>query len=80
MPITAESGVTLVCCRCGKKSDPMTGGSIQFSIDLIPYADKAGFLWREDLRRSRALIFCSDQCEQSAKTKQGFYKSNPSKG
>lgn len=75
-----ENTVTLVCCRCGKKSEPMTGPGVQLSIDLVPYAEFCGFSWVNDMFYRRALIFCSKECDQAAKTKRGFYRKYPNRG
>jgi hypothetical protein len=70
-----DEAVTLSCCRCGKESAPVTGRPITCSFDLLNAAEHVGFIGEADMHRGRVLVFCSKECDDLSKYKNGFYKS-----
>jgi hypothetical protein len=70
----------LKCWTCGKLAPIETNGPPQFAFEVAEWAKDIGGIGIIDLRRARSLVFCSESCEEAAKTKSGSFRLRPRHG
>ncbi len=68
--------ITLSCfnSKCDKTITFQINRLPKYSFDLVNIAQKVGWIGEFDFCRRRSIVFCSKECEEAAKTKNGNYK------
>ena len=70
--------VTLVCWTCGRKSDLLeVDRQPGFAVEVAQIASHVKWLPLFDFDRGRLLIFCSTDCGENARLKDGRYRLRP---
>ncbi len=71
-----QNEMTLTCfnSKCNKAITFQINRLPEFGIDLMNIAEKVGWNSALDLPHSRTLVFCSKECNDGAKTKNGNYR------
>lgn len=68
---------TLICWSCGVRRPVLMTRAPEFGFELLKAATDVGMVGYFDNYRGRALIFCTNECAQSQKTKGGNFRLHP---
>lgn len=65
---------TLVCWNCEAVAHIESAHPPQFAVELVAMASAAKWIGVIDWNRGRSLVFCSEQCRDSCRKKDGSFR------
>lgn len=71
--------ITLKCWSCGKIQDAEVNRYPEFAFEVAKMATDSGWHGWMDMRYSRSLVFCSENCVKKQQTKDGGFRKYPKK-